>query len=148
MKKIVCTAFVSIFMVSGAYAQSFTTTTPFETEVISSTGIVQVGSDMAARYIMPSASDFVASSLIGANVYNMEDENIGEVKDIILRENSVEGIVIGIGGFLGIGERYVVVSPDTIQKTNDYGKWKFIINATKDSLKSAPEFKYEGRWNR
>ncbi|WP_039759745.1 PRC-barrel domain-containing protein [Bartonella queenslandensis] len=146
MKKITCTALMSIFMVSSTYAQSFEV--PSKPEMISSTGIVQVGMDKSVRYVTPLETDFVASSLIGANVYNIEDENIGEVKDIILRENNIAGFVIAVGGFLGIGESYVVVSPETIQMTNDYGKWKLITNATKDSLKNAPTFKYEGRWTR
>ncbi|WP_455478135.1 PRC-barrel domain-containing protein [Bartonella sp. B10] len=145
MKKIAFTALMSVWIASGTYAQSFMV--PSEPETVLSTGVVQVGSDMYARYVTPSATDFVASSLIGASVYNIEDENIGEVKDIVLRENNIAGIVIAIGGFLGIGESYVVVSPETIQMTNDYGKWKLITNATKDSLKEAPRFKYEGRWS-
>ncbi|WP_375658764.1 PRC-barrel domain-containing protein [Bartonella sp. MR30HLJHH] len=146
MKKIACTTLMSILMVSSTYAQSFKV--PSKPEMISSTGIVQVGVDKSVRYVTPLATDFVASSLIGANVYNIEDENIGEVKDIILRENNIAGFVVAVGGFLGIGESYVVVSPETIQMTNDYGKWKLITNATKDSLKDAPTFKYEGRWTR
>ncbi|CAK01146.1 PRC-barrel domain-containing protein [Bartonella tribocorum] len=146
MKKIACTTLMSILMISSTYAQSFEV--PSKPEIISSTGIVQVGIDKSVRYVTPLATDFVASSLIGANVYNIEDENIGEVKDIILRENNIVGFVIAVGGFLGIGESYVVVSPETIQMTNDYGKWKLITNATKDSLKNAPTFKYEGRWIR
>ncbi|PIT70848.1 PRC-barrel domain-containing protein [Bartonella tribocorum] len=146
MKKITCTALMSILMVSSTYAQSFEV--PSKPEIISSTGIVQVGIDKSMRYVTPLATDFVASSLIGANVYNIEDENIGEVKDIILRDNNIAGFVVAVGGFLGIGESYVVVSPETIQMTNDYGKWKLITNATKDSLKNAPTFKYEGRWTR
>ncbi|WP_336288202.1 MULTISPECIES: PRC-barrel domain-containing protein [unclassified Bartonella] len=141
MKKIAFTTLMSVFVASSAYAQSFAVSP--EPEVVFSTGTVQVGSDMSARYVTPTATDFVASSLIGANVYNIEDKHIGEVKDIILRENSIAGIVIAVGGFLGIGESYVVISPETIQMTNDYGKWKLITNATKDSLKEAPTFKYE-----
>ncbi|MBB5073229.1 sporulation protein YlmC with PRC-barrel domain [Bartonella callosciuri] len=146
MKKIICTTLMSVLMASSTYAQSFAV--PSEPEMISSTGIVQVRSDMSVRYVTPLETDFVASSLIGANVYNIENENIGEVKDILLREKSIAGIVVAIGGILGIGESYVVVSPETIQMTNDYGKWKLITNATKDSLKEAPTFKYEGRWTR
>ncbi|MET3559676.1 sporulation protein YlmC with PRC-barrel domain [Bartonella japonica] len=146
MKKIVYTALMSVLMVSSTYAQSFEI--PSMSEVISATGIVQVGSEMSVRYVTPLETDFVASSLIGANVYNIENENIGEVKDIILRENNIAGFVVAVGGFLGIGESYVVVSPETIQMTNDYGQWKLITNATKNSLKEAPTFKYEGRWSR
>ncbi|UNE53746.1 PRC-barrel domain-containing protein [Bartonella machadoae] len=146
MKKIVYTTLISVLMASSPYAQPLTV--PHKPETISATGTVQVGSDASVRYVTPLATDFVASSLIGANVYNIDDENIGEVKDIILRENNIAGFVIAVGGFLGLGESYVVVAPETIQMINDYGKWKLITNATKDSLKQAPTFKYEGRWAR
>ncbi|WP_332065989.1 PRC-barrel domain-containing protein [Bartonella sp. CB189] len=145
MKKIAIT-FISALMVSSVCAQPALVSS--EPEIISSTGIVKVNPDMPARYVTPLATDFVASSLIGAHVYNMENQNIGEVKDIILRENNITGIVVAVGGFLGLGESYVVVSPETIQMTNDYGKWRLMTNATKDSLKHAPTFKYEGRWAR
>ncbi|WP_455476434.1 PRC-barrel domain-containing protein [Bartonella sp. B17] len=144
MNKIAFTTML-VVMASSAYAQSFTASS--EPEIIASTGIVQINSAMSTRYVTPLATDFVASSLIGADVYNMENEKIGEVKDIILRENNIAGIVVAVGGFLGIGEHYVVVAPETIQMSNDYGKWKLITNATKDSLKNAPAFKYKGRWN-
>ncbi|WP_455473825.1 PRC-barrel domain-containing protein [Bartonella sp. B30(2025)] len=142
MKKI---AFATMLAVMAS-TQSFAAFS--EPEVITASGVVQVTSAMSAHYITPLATDFVASSLIGAKVYNIENEHIGEVKDIILRENNIAGFVIGVGGFLGIGESYVVVDPETIQMTNDYGKWKLTTNATKDSLKAAPTFKYEGRWAR
>ncbi|WP_336279470.1 PRC-barrel domain-containing protein [Bartonella sp. CB175] len=146
MKKIALTTFISVLMASCAYAQPVLISS--KPEIISSVGVVEVKTNMPARYVTPLATDFVASSLIGAYVYNMEDENIGEVKDIILRENNITGFVVAVGGFLGIGESYVVVDPETIQMTNDYGKWKLMTNATKDSLKHAPNFKYEGRWAR
>ncbi|KEC54676.1 PRC-barrel domain-containing protein [Bartonella koehlerae] len=146
MKKIIFTALMTVLMASSAYTQSFVGYS--EPEMISSMGIVHMGSDVLARYVTPLETDFVASSLIGSSVYNIENENIGEVKDIILRENNITGFVIAVGGFLGIGESYVVVAPETVQMTNDYGKWKLIMNATKDSLKEAPTFKYEGRWPR
>ncbi|MEP9372353.1 PRC-barrel domain containing protein, partial [Mesorhizobium sp. KR1-2] len=55
-----------------------------------------------------------------------------------------------VGGFLGMGEHYVVVSPSALKifyLENDK-KWTATMNATKEELKSAPEFKYEGRWKR
>ncbi|WP_336276494.1 PRC-barrel domain-containing protein [Bartonella sp. CB178] len=143
MKKIAF-ATTLIMAASSVYIQPLNASS--KPEAVSSTGIVRVNSNMSVRYVAPLATDFVASSLIGADVYNMENEEIGEVKDIILRENSIMGIVIAVGGFLGIGEHYVVVSPETVQMTNEYGTWKIIANATKDSLKNAPAFKYKGHW--
>ncbi|AQX20080.1 PRC-barrel domain-containing protein [Bartonella sp. WD16.2] len=140
MKKIAITALASILMVSSAYAQFLL---PSEHEKISATGIVRVKADMIARYVTPLTTDFVASNLIGVDVYDITDEEIGEVKDIILRQNNIDGIVISIGGFLGMGEHYVVVSPEKIQMKSDDGKWKLMVNVTKNALKEAPKFKYE-----
>ena len=49
-----------------------------------------------------------------------------------------------------MGERYVIVRPSAVKVTYDDNdkKWHAVMNATKDQLKTAPEFKYEGRWKR
>ncbi|EYS94708.1 hypothetical protein H704_00905 [Bartonella bacilliformis Peru38] len=147
MKKMTSIALVSIFMLSHAYSQFFTL--PSESEIVLASDVAQVGSDIAPHYeVTPLTADFVVSSLIGADIYTMEGENIGKVKDILLRQNDIEGIIIVFGGFLGIGERYVVVPSVAIKMTHDDGKWKLITHMTKDALQDAPEFKYEGLWVR
>lgn len=103
------------------------------------------------------AGQWRASKLIGVNVYNEENEKIGDVNDIILDTSGrVNGVVIGVGGFLGMGERNVLMSMDKIKFSNEAGKtttgststgrqWypdRGVVNATKDQLKSMPEFKY------
>jgi len=50
---------------------------------------------------------------------------------------------VGVGGFLGVGERYVVVDPTSIYMRHENGAWKVVVNVTKESLMAAPEFKYE-----
>ncbi|ENN93905.1 PRC-barrel domain-containing protein [Bartonella bovis] len=140
MKKIAITALTSILMVSSAYAQF---SLPSEHEKVLAEGIVRVKADMVAGDATPLTTDFVVSNLIGVNVYNIENEEIGEVKDIILRQNKIDGIVISIGGFFGMGEHYVAISPEKLQMKRDDGKWKLMVNVTKNALKEAPKFKYE-----
>ncbi|OPB29947.1 PRC-barrel domain-containing protein [Bartonella sp. WD12.1] len=140
MKKIAITALASILMVSSTYAQF---SLPSENGKILAEGIVRVKTDMVAHYVTPLTANFVASKLIGVDVHDIEDEEIGEVKDIILRQNNIDGIVISVGGFLGMGEHYVVVSPEKVQMKSDDGKWKLMVNVTKNALKEAPKFKYE-----
>ncbi|KEG19271.1 PRC-barrel domain-containing protein [Bartonella bacilliformis] len=147
MKKMTSIALVLIFMLSHAYSQSFTLPSEFETVLASD--VVQVDSDISPHYeVTPLTADFVVSSLIGADIYTMEGENIGKVKDVLLRQNNIEGIIIVFGGFLGMGDRYVVVPSVAIKMTYDDGKWKLITHMTKDALQDAPEFKYEGLWVR
>ncbi len=59
-------------------------------------------------------------------------------------------MILSVGGFLGIGERYVVVTSAAVKivySENDK-KWSATMDTTKDALKAAPEFKYEGRWSK
>src|SRR5436853_7762406 len=57
-----------------------------------------------------------ASKLIGVNVYNDNNEKIGEIEELIVDKSSkVENVVLGVGGFLGIGEHYVAVPMDKLK---------------------------------
>ena len=86
-----------------------------------------------------------ASKLIGTNVKNAAGETIGSINEVVLaRDGKVAAVVIGVGGFLGIGEREVAVGFDSLRVTNDSnGKAVVALNATKDALKAAPEWKWQ-----
>ncbi|PSJ56284.1 PRC-barrel domain-containing protein [Pseudaminobacter soli (ex Li et al. 2025)] len=88
--------------------------------------------------------------LIGLKVTNDNNEKIGEIKDLVLNNNTLVGYILSVAGFLGMDEHYVVVSPSAVKVSylDSDKKWTATMNATKDELKSAPEFKYEGRWKR
>jgi len=98
-----------------------------------------------------------ASKLIGVNVYNQQNEKLGEINELILSPNGqIAGAVIGVGGFLGMGERDVMVPLNQLRFANEGSattgsardgdrKWypdRAVLNATKDQLKQMPEFKY------
>ena len=61
----------------------------------------------------------------------------------------MKGYILSVGGFLGMGTHYVAVDPGAVNITYDANQktWRAAMNATKDELKSAPEFKYDGRWS-
>ena len=51
-----------------------------------------------------------SSKLIGLNVYNDQNEKLGDIKEILLdKSGKVHGVVIGVGGFLGMGEHNIMV---------------------------------------
>ncbi|KIN60160.1 PRC protein [Sulfitobacter noctilucae] len=105
-------------------------------------------------------SDFYASDLIGMRVYNSETEmddgamidaggekewdDIGEINDIIVsQDGEVRGVILGVGGFLGMGERDVSISMDQInvvQQNGDMGDRFLVVNTTKEMLEQAPEY--------
>jgi sporulation protein YlmC with PRC-barrel domain len=60
--------------------------------------------------------EYRASKFIGVNIYNNNDENVGEVNEVMVdKEGSIRAVVIGVGGFLGIGEKNVALPFKSIQ---------------------------------
>lgn len=81
----------------------------------------------------------VKHNLIGKNVYNEQDEKIGDIRDVILNENgTATHYVVGVGGFLGMGEHDVSLPFNELQLVND----RFNLQGyTKERLKELPQWK-------
>ena len=79
------------------------------------------------------------------NVYDPGDNKIGEIMDVLVdRGGKATALIIGVGGFLGMGEKDVAVPFNAVQvTTKDNNKYYLVMNATKDALKSAKGFKYD-----
>jgi sporulation protein YlmC with PRC-barrel domain len=61
-----------------------------------------------------------ASKLVGVNVYNEANEKIGDINEVILdKSGRVANVVLGVGGFLGMGEHYVAVAYDKLKWVNE-----------------------------
>jgi hypothetical protein len=102
-----------------------------------------------AATFMPNApaTDARASAMIGQAVYSSgakDAEAIGEIEDLLVGENgTIDAVVIGVGGFLGIGEKAVAASFKDLKWANDANGNRFLVLATtKDELNQAPEFQY------
>jgi opacity protein-like surface antigen len=89
----------------------------------------------------------LSGDIIGLTAYNGNKDSVGEIKDLVIDNSKLVGYVISVGGFLGMGEHYVEVQPQSVAITYDQTdkKWKAMINANKEELKKAPEFKYNDR---
>jgi len=97
-----------------------------------------------AKFSTVSKDEMFSSKLKGLNIYNQKDESVGEITDIAMKGSQVEALILSVGGFLGMGEHYVAVSPSSVKITHDAknDKWLASMNTTKEALKAAPEFKY------
>lgn len=84
-----------------------------------------------------------ANTYIGQSVYNGGNESIGKVNDLIMeKQGGIVAAVVGVGGFLGIGEKNVAVPISNINiAQNTDGTVKLTTSESADSLKAAPEFK-------
>ncbi|KAA3519900.1 PRC-barrel domain containing protein [Agrobacterium vitis] len=130
-----------------AFAQSATTpATPGTTTTAPSTTPAMPGAAAAMdTYLTQQGSDqLAASNYIGQNVY-AGDKSIGEIKDLIMQQNGgLVAAVIGVGGFVGIGEKNVAVPVSKITVTRDAqnaDKLRLTTTETAETLKAAPEFK-------
>jgi hypothetical protein len=86
------------------------------------------------------ATGYRVSKVVGSTVVNEANETVGTIDDLIVTPSEVVPYaVLSVGGFLGIGTKYVVV-PYSALKMQD--KKMVLPGATKDSLKALPEFKY------
>jgi len=81
-----------------------------------------------------------ALTIIGNEVYNNSDENLGAIKDVMLNlhNGKIEYVVIEYGGFLGMGEKFFAV-PFNVLKI-DTSRHAFILNQSKEVLENAPGF--------
>jgi sporulation protein YlmC with PRC-barrel domain len=89
-----------------------------------------------------SDSQYLASNLMGKSVQNSAGDKVGTVKDIMFDDQGkMNAIIIGVGGFLGIGEKSVGIPFDMI-KTNKDANGNLIVVASfdKDAINTAPDF--------
>jgi len=102
----------------------------------------------AGAFTTVPSTDRLSSKLIGTDVYNKDRQEIGTIKDIAYGPQSrVQAYIIGVGGFLGMGDHYVAVNPAALQVKYDHSSqsWQASLDTTADQLKSAPEYKYPGQ---
>jgi sporulation protein YlmC with PRC-barrel domain len=89
------------------------------------------------------ATGYRASKVIGASVVNEANDTVGKVDDIIIGEDGkTPFVVLAVGGFLGMGDKLVVLPYEQLKAAE--GKL-ILAGATKDALKALAEFKYAGR---
>ncbi len=103
-----------------------------------------VDEEPAETYFAEQLEDeILASELMNASVENAEGELLGSINDVLVsEEEGVKGVVIGVGGFLGLGQKNVAVNYEEIDHVRDeYGNVTLQFNATAEELEEAPEFR-------
>jgi sporulation protein YlmC with PRC-barrel domain len=110
MKNLVAAALLSVAVVGGpAYAQ---TAQPADRAAPAVTTNPATASDTK----MMLKGNWRASKVIGLNVYNEANEKLGDINELILdKDGKVNAVVIGVGGFLGMGEHDIAVSMDKLK---------------------------------
>jgi sporulation protein YlmC with PRC-barrel domain len=117
---------------------------PLETPMASSSVMPAASFDMSTGYTLVD-TDRLASHIMGQPVYDGpagDANNLGNINDLVLDANGdVQAVVIGVGGFLGIGEKQVAVPFSALQHVvaEDQTE-RFVISTTVEQLTAAPDF--------
>lgn len=127
MKTLIAATAISLFLAVPAVAQ---TAAPSQTS-----------GDM----FYTQRGEWLTSKFMGVSVDNFAKEKIGDINELLIDKNgNVAYTIIGVGGFLGVGERHAAMSFSSLQLTRDTdGKPLVRVNVTKDQLKSMPEWKWQ-----
>jgi len=121
--------------------------------VAASPAAAQVGTPAnppPAGFVLQQPTDRFASRIVGLNIQNAANETIGEIYDVVLTDaGAVRAYIVSVGGFLGMGTRYVAIAPNAITfNREDERNWKASMNTTKQQLQAAPEYKWESQWRK
>ena len=146
MKRILLATAALFGLSHAAFAQAPTTAKPAAPGVVlvaPATQSVVAVVPTSVFTTVPTGED-LSSNLIGLDIYNGAKENIGTVKDIAMTGGRVQAYIVGVGGFLGMGDHYVAIMPSAITISYDSAgkKWHATMNTDAAALKAAPEYKY------
>jgi len=138
--KLLATTAVVLALGTGAYAANTNTdaNAPAASATTAAPGVA---------YTVAS-TDAIASKIIGAKVYDNTGQNaqeIGTIKDLVLDQaGKITAAVIGVGGFLGVGEKNVAIDYAQIkwQPAANGGGTVPVLSTTKEALNAAPAFQY------
>lgn len=130
IRKLLATTAIATLVATGA---SFAQTAPAPTQPVEQT---------APRVVH--ADGVLASDIIGQTVYSSagdNGENIGSISDIVLAPDGVaEAVVIGVGGFLGIGKKDVAIEYNLVNWTERDGDRYLVVETTPEALTALPTF--------
>jgi sporulation protein YlmC with PRC-barrel domain len=160
MKQVLLTSTaLAMALSSGAFAQSTTVPSSHSAATMSSNSPANANAaamnradsakagmqaDSSGMFTSVPSQEDLSSKVVGLNVYNNENTDIGKIKDIAFDSNGVKAYIVAVGGFLGMGDHYVAVRPSAININYDTtnNKWKATMNTDAAQLKAAPEYKY------
>jgi sporulation protein YlmC with PRC-barrel domain len=84
---------------------------------------------------------WLVGNLWDKNVYNASGKSVGELKDVVIdKDGKVAALVIGVGGFLGLGEKNVAVDYNYLQQNGGITPERITIGMSEEDLRNAPKF--------
>jgi opacity protein-like surface antigen len=144
MKQTLTAAALAVVLATPAFAQ---TAKPDATgNPAAQSTMPSMATDQVAFVQAQHATDWRGSKLIGATVYGPDNASIGDINDVLIaNDGKINAVVIGVGGFLGVGEKNVAIPFEKLsvtRKPESASISKITVSYSKDELKNAPKFSY------
>lgn len=135
-RKFLITTAATTLLAGGAYAQTAPQPAPAEPAPAVEAPAVETPIEKSGGQL--------ATSIIGETVYSgtgPDAVNIGDVNDLVVGANgAIEQLIVGVGGFLGIGEKSVAIDYKTAAWAEQNGERWLVVETSKEALEAAPEF--------
>jgi hypothetical protein len=97
--------------------------------------------DMTFIEVQDTAQFLADEEVIGKEVVNVMDEEVGTIADLVMdQDQKLVGVVLSVGGFLGIGDKWVAIPVDQIDFPTDEQPARLRVAVTEEQLKNAPDF--------
>jgi hypothetical protein len=146
LKRTMTAAALAVALATPAFAQ---TQAPVQaTPPVGTNSSVSGGASSHTFVQRQQAGEWRGSKLMGASVYGPDNNSIGEINDVLIGDNgNVRAVVIGVGGFLGVGEKDVALPFEALnlkRKADSTAIDKITVSYSKEQLKNAPKFAYYG----
>ena len=136
---------------SAAFAQTQQRTTPDAAQqerMDQDRSRTQAGQSQQQRHLSSKpASAFYSGKLMGADVRSRQDnEDIGTIDELVIdNDGKIVAVIVGVGGFLGMGDREVAIAWDSIDvETDSDGDTRFFVDQSREQLKNVPEYSRDG----
>ncbi|MBZ9796353.1 PRC-barrel domain-containing protein [Mesorhizobium sp. ES1-4] len=134
IRTLLATTALATMVATGAFAQSAATPAPAN----------QPAAQEPTAAPVQRAEGSIVTNIIGASVYNGTGdnaENIGKVSDVVFdKDGMAKSVIIGVGGFLGVGTKNVAFDYNKLQWAEKNGDRWLVAQTTKDELTAQPEF--------
>jgi hypothetical protein len=114
---------------------------PAEQELLAEEEAAAPPADMTFIEVQDEAQFLADEEVIGKHVINVMDEDVGTIADLVMdQEQKLVGVVLSVGGFLGIGDKWVAIPVDQIDFPTDEQPARLLVAVTEEQLKNAPDF--------
>jgi hypothetical protein len=83
----------------------------------------------------------LVTEMIGHPIYNLTGETLGTIDNVLqAQDGRITAVIVGVGGFLGIGVKDVAIAMAALRVAVLDGEWRFVFDADRAALDAAPAF--------